>query len=204
MLTNTGTSLNEVALPAPTGARVADWADYNGDGKPDLLLATPQGPMLFTNQEKVGFPTRPASLPREAYYNVTAAAWLDSDGDNRPDILLANGFLGLRLYRNKGTGTAQQDPTPKLGPWHYIGPFDHTGGRGFDAAFPPEREIDYAAKYEGKNGEPAVWKPGDFPDSQINSLKLFKPENQAQAVVYLHRQIDCNVNASPPHLARQR
>ena len=39
-------------------------------------------------------------LPKEAGYNLTAAAWIDYDGDGRPDILLANGFHGLRLYRN--------------------------------------------------------------------------------------------------------
>lgn len=190
LLTNTGTSLNEVSLPASTGARSAEWADYNGDGKPDVLLATPRGPMLFTNQGAGRFTDESLCLPREAYYNVTAAAWLDYDGDKRPDILLANGFLGLRLYRNKGVAAAPPDPTLKLNPWQYIGPFDHSGGRGFAAVYPPEREIDFAKQYDGKNGEKAVWKPGDFGDAKVNSLKLFKPENITHSVVYLHRQID--------------
>jgi hypothetical protein len=45
---NGGDYFNEVALPAAGGARAAVWADYNGDGKPDLFLATPQGPRLYT------------------------------------------------------------------------------------------------------------------------------------------------------------
>ena len=39
-------------------------------------------------------------LPKEAFYNLTAAAWIDYDGDGKPDLLLANGYHGLRLYRN--------------------------------------------------------------------------------------------------------
>jgi hypothetical protein len=190
LLTNTGTSLNEVSLPAVTGARSADWADYNGDGKPDLLLAAPQGPMLFTNQGEGRFSNDSAGLPREAYYNLSAGAWLDYDGDKKPDMLLANGFLGLRLYRNKGVAATTPDPTVKLNPWLYIGPFDNAGGRGFATTYPPENEINPAGQYDGKNGEKVVWKAGDFGDARVNNLKLFKPELLTNAVVYVYRQID--------------
>ena len=78
------------------------WADYNGDGKPDLLLATPDGPKLYTNLGNDTFRDDSHLLPRQPGYNLTAAAWIDYDGDGRPDILLGNGFHGLRLYRNKG------------------------------------------------------------------------------------------------------
>ena len=37
--------------------------------------------------------------------------------------------------------------------WKLIGPFDNTGGRGFDAVYPPEQQIDLAASYDGKNGK---------------------------------------------------
>ncbi|MCA9120545.1 MAG: hypothetical protein H6822_14060 [Planctomycetaceae bacterium] len=42
--------------------------------------------------------------------------------------------------------------------WHLIGPFDNTGMRAFDVAYPPEKEIDLAASYEGKVGQ-VQWKP---------------------------------------------
>ena len=100
---NGGDSLNEVSLPGLTGGcRAAVWADYNGDGKPDLLLATPDGPKLYTNLGGNVFRDDSHLLPRQPGYNLTAAAWIDYDGDGRPDILLGNGFHGLRLYRNKG------------------------------------------------------------------------------------------------------
>jgi hypothetical protein len=36
--------------------------------------------------------------------------------------------------------------------WKIIGPFDDVGGKGFDAVYPPEREIRFDAQYPGKTG----------------------------------------------------
>ncbi len=110
-----GTSLSEMPLPYSGGAKAAAWADYNADGKPDLLLATSSGPKLLTNQG-TGFKDDSALLPKEEYYNLTGAAWLDYDADKRPDVMLANGFLGLRLYRNTGAGFEDVSTTANLGP----------------------------------------------------------------------------------------
>jgi hypothetical protein len=199
LLQNGGESLNEISLSLNGGCRAAVWADYNGDGKPDLLLATPQGPKLFTNLGKNTFRDDSHLLPKEAAYNCTAAAWIDYDGDGKPDILLGNGFHGLRLYRNKGSlGSAAFSGTPKLGPWQYIGPFDNTGRRGFDAAYPPEKEVDLAKQHAGKNGSKAVWREGKFKDGAVNSLALFDGPNNSDAVVYLHREIECGGPAELP------
>ncbi len=102
---NGGESLNEFVLPGVAGARAAVWADYNGDGRPDLLVITPAGPRLFTNLP-TGFREDTHLLPAEARLGATAAAWIDHDGDGRPDLLVAHGYHGLRLYRNS------LDPTP--------------------------------------------------------------------------------------------
>lgn len=40
--------------------------------------------------------------------------------------------------------------------WRLIGPFDNTGGKGFSAVYPPEREIRFDAVYPGKSG-PVRW-----------------------------------------------
>jgi len=191
ILLNGGESMNEVSLPIAGGCRAAVWADYNGDGKPDLLLATPTGPKLFTNLGGGNFRDDSHLLPKEAAYNLTAAAWIDYDGDGKPDILLGNGYHGLRLYRNKGPADAKKTPL-KLGAWQYIGPFDNAGGKGFDAAYPPEKEIDLAKKYKGLGNEDVGWKEGKFTDGQVNNLALFKPEHNVNAAVYLYREIECN------------
>ena len=37
--------------------------------------------------------------------------------------------------------------------WSLAGPFDNTGFKGFDIAYPPEKGVDLTAKYAGKEGE---------------------------------------------------
>ncbi len=106
LIRNGGDGFDEISLPGVAGCRAAVWADYNGDGRPDLFVATMTGPKLFTNLGDGTFKDDTALLPREACYNLTAAAWIDYDGDGRPDILLSNGFHGLRLYRNMGPAPA--------------------------------------------------------------------------------------------------
>jgi hypothetical protein len=186
LLENADGALNEVALPVEGGAGAAAWADFNGDGNPDLLLATASGPKLLMNLGK-GFKDVSNLLPPMDYYNLRAAAWIDYDGDGRPDVLLADGFRGLRLYRNKGFV-----PVPgkvKLGPWSYIGPFDNTGGKGFETVYPPEKEIDLVKQYDGK-GQKVAWKEGSFTDGQVNSLLDLVKVNE-NAVAYVYREIQC-------------
>ena len=104
LLRNFGDSFLEAKIPGmPGGSRAATWADYNGDGKPDLLLATPTGPKLFANLGNGAFRDDTAMLPSEESGNaIMAAAWIDHDGDGLPDILRAPCYQGLRLYRNLG------------------------------------------------------------------------------------------------------
>jgi len=190
LLQNSGEAMSEVTLPQRYGARSGVWADYNGDGKPDLLLATPAGPKLFTN---LGGSFRDDShlLPTEPFYNLTAAAWIDYNGDGKPDILLANGYHGLRLYKNTGAIKMTIPATPKLGKWHYLGPFDNTGGKGFETTHPVETKIDLKAVYEGKGKIKIGWQQGNFNDGTANDLaNLFKPEQRSWSAVYLYREID--------------
>jgi hypothetical protein len=191
LLQNQGDSFSEVALPGLSGgSRATVWADYNGDGKPDVLLATVNGPKLYTNLGNGQFRDDSALLPQENAYDLTGAAWIDADGDGQPDILLANGFHGLRLYKNKLTADAiAKLAPPKLGDWHYIGPFDNAGMKGFDAVYPPEKDLDLKKQHPGKGGNVA-WKPGNFPDGSVNSLALFAPQFNNDSVVYLHREIE--------------
>jgi len=196
VLQNTGRSFEEVSLPLEGGARAAAWADYDGSGKPGLLLATPAGPRLFRYNGKQ-FEDVSSRLPREDYYNLKAAAWIDREGRGKPDILLADGFRGLRLYRNKGL-RPEPPGQPKIGKWYFAGPFDNTDRRGFDIAYPPEHEIDLSKQYLGKMGEKVTWREGNFPDGQINNLKLFRNECNTNSAVYLYRELDLGGTAELP------
>lgn len=197
VLQNSDGSLNEMTLPLEGGARAAGWADYDGDGKPDLLLATPAGPRLLGFDGKM-LKDLSAGLPAKGYYNLTAAAWIDYDADRRPDILLADGYRGLRLYRNLGAKPAAPEAA-EIGDWHYAGPFDNTGGRAFYTAYPPERGVDLSAEYVGKAGEKVTWKKGKFREGQNNSLRLFpKREHRHNTAIYLYRQIDLGGAAEVP------
>jgi hypothetical protein len=41
--------------------------------------------------------------------------------------------------------------------WHLIGPFDNTGGSGFQKAYPPETKVDLAALCKGKKNQDRRW-----------------------------------------------
>ncbi len=206
LLQNAGESLTEVSLPtqarsasdgpSAVGCRAAVWADYNGDGRPDLLLATTTGPRLYTNAGKGVFHDDTHLLPLEAGYNLTSAVWIDENGDGRPDILLGNGYHGLRLLRNGGPIDGVQVPL-LLGEWQYVGPFSNASMRGFDVVYAPEKEINLKAKYPGRGGQ-VSWKEGKFPDGQVNNLAIFAPQLNFDGVVYLYREITCAVPTELP------
>jgi hypothetical protein len=188
LLQNGGDSFSEITLPGLVGgARAAVWADCNADGLPDLLLATRSGPRLFVNLGKGQFREETKRLPRELTYNLTAAAWGDFDGDGKPDILLANGFHGLRLYRNIRTPTPKLTP-PKFGDWYAIGMFRAANpADNFKTAFPVETEkFDPNKEYKGKRDMPVKWAKKDYRDGEVNSLTEFG----MNCANYLYREIE--------------
>lgn len=94
-------------------------------------------------------------------------------------------------------------PSPLDGKWYYIGPFDNTNWRGFDTAFPPEKEINLAATYKGKFNRPVQWK--EYPDFQLsyylNFLPLFAKQDEKEwACIYLYHEID-SPEAAALHLS---
>jgi hypothetical protein len=192
VLNNAGESLNEINLPGATGCRAAVWADYNGDGKPDLLLATATGAKLYTNLGKGQFRDDSQLLPSEPYTTLTAAAWIDYDGDGKPDILLANGYHGLRVYRNVSPDKAPGSNFKlTLGKWYFLGPFDNTQGQGFAKELPFEKNVDLKETQVGKGGAKVSWVQRNFNDGQVNDLlNLFPPAQRNWSCVYLFREIE--------------
>ena len=187
LLENAGESFNEVALPVACSARAAEWADANSDGKPDLLLATPHGPRLFLRTGD-GFDDFTHALPSQEYNNLLGAAWIDFDGDALPDVLLADGFHGLRLYRNRGP-QQPRDPVPAHGPWHGIGPFPNPNGNGFARMYPPELEVDLDGQYIGANGTRVKWEVRG-PAAATGDLAPIRVDCRNDEVTYLFRLLD--------------
>jgi hypothetical protein len=197
LLQNGGDSFVEVPLPGLVGgARSAVWADCNGDGLPDLLLATPSGPRLYVNLGKGVFRDDTRRLPKEVCYNLTAAAWGDFDGDGKPDILLANGFHGLRVYKNIRPESAAKPIIPKFGDWYAIGMFRSPNPQdNFKTAFPVETEkFNPDKEYKGKRDIPIKWAKKPFQDGQINDLTEFG-QNCAN---YVYREIEVSAATELP------
>ncbi|MCP9296429.1 MAG: FG-GAP-like repeat-containing protein, partial [Planktothrix agardhii LY1] len=113
---NTGSGFSEdtsVSLPGVSASSVA-WADYNGDGKPDLLLTGWDGSdyisKLYKNTGSGFSEDTSVSLPG---VSVGSVAWADYNGDGKQDFLLT-GFDSYssetisnkisKLYKNTGSG----------------------------------------------------------------------------------------------------
>jgi hypothetical protein len=75
--------------------------------------------------------------------------------------------------------------------WNLIGPFDNAGGRGHATAYPPEREFNLAADYEGLSGE-VRWQRHTPTSRQasVNLAQVFKPADNAcaYALAWIHSQ----------------
>jgi hypothetical protein len=198
VLQNNGESLGELTLPGVSSARSAVWADYNGDGLPDLFVVTPTGPKLFTNLGSGVLRDDTHVLPKEAFYQLTAAAWIDADGDGRPDLLLANGYHGLRLYRNIGLPIPGIPSQPKFGKWSFLGPVDYTQQKGFEFPHPCEK-LDLKGEYIGKHNRKIAWKQANFTDGSVNDLlNQCPPDARVWCGVYLHRTVEVERDTELP------
>jgi hypothetical protein len=196
LLQNGGDSFVETALPGFTGgARSAVWADHNTDGLPDLLLATPTGPRLFTNLGKGQFRDDTKRLPKEAAYNLTAAAWGDFNGDGKPDIALANGFYGLRIYTNIRP-EAPKLVLPKFGEWHAIGMFRAAQpADNYKTAFAVETEkFSPEKEYKGKRDMPVKWAKKDLKPGEALALA----DLGANCATYLYTEMEMAAAAEVP------
>lgn len=69
--------------------------------------------------------------------------------------------------------------------WYLAGPFDNSGTKGFDVAYPPEKGVDLSAKYEGKMGE-VTWQKYATTDEYgvFNIAKQLSPYKGAAMYAY--------------------
>jgi len=94
------------------------------------------------------------------------ADWLREKGFNKEAIAAYRQALSgavdddqvkaiVKPLRELGETVDLQQHFGFLATWRLIGPFDNTDGKGFDTVYPPEREVNFAAKYAGKSAEVA-------------------------------------------------
>lgn len=140
------------------------------------------------------------------------ALWL---GGGRPEPVkepeTGQAVTPVRQYR-KGTSreqsvlqTLKACGLPTLeGKWHFIGPFDNTDKKGFDAVYPPEQEIDLAKNYKGKADRDVAWQEiKNFQLGKVFDLRAYtggvKPGNPVDNVaVYLYQEMDAAEAAALP------
>ena len=112
------------------------WADYDGDGYPDLFVShwRPDLNRLYHNNGNGTF-TRVTSGPVVTDDgNSSGGSWGDYDNDGHPDLFVAN-FNGVKsaLYHNNGDGTFTRVPEDPLAPalgdsWSGVwGDYDNDG-----------------------------------------------------------------------------
>ena len=101
-------TFTDQALPAGVGlvgeANGAAFGDYDGDGRPDLLvtrLGRSEGPLLFHSQGDGTFADQSALL-RDAAGPALGAAWVDVDADGDLDLYLIRFRDPHLLFRNEG------------------------------------------------------------------------------------------------------
>ena len=81
----------------------AAWADYDGDGDPDLYVVRSLQANLLYRNDGDGFTelARRAGVADDG--DGSAAAWADHDGDGDLDLYVTNFGQPNRLYRNDGS-----------------------------------------------------------------------------------------------------
>jgi tetratricopeptide (TPR) repeat protein len=95
------------AKPSLLGGRGA-WGDYDGDGRPDLVVAGQGRELRLFRNQGGNFSEITAAANLTGIRDVWDAYWVDYDGDRFLDLyLIRSGFLGTgrnHLYRNLGHG----------------------------------------------------------------------------------------------------
>jgi hypothetical protein len=82
------------------------WADYDGDGFPDLFVSGSSANLLYRNQGNGSFTQLPLSGVTPGFGNL--GAWADYDNDGHLDLLVTDWTAGTQLYHNNGNGTFTQ------------------------------------------------------------------------------------------------
>jgi hypothetical protein len=104
--------LNTFVTPGITNTQTMSAADFNGDGKLDLLLgSTGRASIIFGNGDATFQTTtyRSLALPQATTTATAFTATADVNNDQKPDVIVADaGSNTLNIFLNDGAGTFPQ------------------------------------------------------------------------------------------------
>ena len=102
--THPGSFLAPVTYPTPAGAIDVAVADLNGDGKPDLVVASlgpgPGGAVSVLLQSATTAGTFGTATSYGGYGQPLSVAIADLNGDGHPDIAVADGYSATVMLQN--------------------------------------------------------------------------------------------------------
>ena len=147
------------SIPAIASSKsCARAADFDGDGKTDILLTGRVVPGLYPNPASCHLLRNESAGGKASFRDVTGekaaelteiglvndAAWADLDGDKDPDLLLAGEWMGIEAFRNdKGRFTRMKTGMDnRKGWWNALETADLDG----------DGDLDIVAGNHGLNG----------------------------------------------------
>jgi hypothetical protein len=111
-----GTFLAPVTYSTPAGAIDVAVADLNGDGKPDLVVASlgpsPRGAVSVLLQSTTTAGTFGTATSYAGYGQPLSVAVADLNGDGHPDIAVADGYTATVMLQNAASPGTFANPVP--------------------------------------------------------------------------------------------
>ncbi|MFT5143924.1 MAG: hypothetical protein ACI84D_002555 [Thalassolituus oleivorans] len=105
----------------------ATWADYDGDGFPDLfLIDRSQSPKLYKNLGRWFFARSDRSTGLDQIPPIRSAVWFASNGDGRPDLAVT-GNSGTQIYQATNAGGFQLRSDVRASPGCGLSAANHDG-----------------------------------------------------------------------------